>query len=163
MNNKISVVNDKPLWILDKEFVDEASGLVVQVKRLDLPRPKFSLNVGKRLPDGKFAPFIHPQYAIDNATLTLTAFNGARLGWLYDEALLYIEEQLQAGHFAYLAEKEKRETERLARARGSVNAPRDPGKTAREADKRARHEHNVSAKADANRSANKAHLGRGAR
>jgi hypothetical protein len=141
---------EKINWLLDKELSDDASGLVVQIKRQDLSFPKYSINVCVRLPSGAVVPFVQPKFEIENdVTVKLQSFNGATLGRLFDEGMLYIQEEMQKRQFDYLEARRTFE-ERIAATKDHERTPRT-GKTAREANKRRNHAANLLARQEADK------------
>lgn len=132
----------KTEWKTDKVFTDTASGLAVEVQRLPLQRPKFSILIGQVRDGGGVGRFVRPNTTVENAKVNVTK-NGMTLARLYDEALLYVEGELQSIEDDYILRKQLREQRQIDRETGKENVVQT-GKTAREAAKRARHENNLA-------------------
>lgn len=128
-------------WVVVKDFTDSDTGLTVQVSKLALHRPKFNFAIGISR-DGKFQRFIAPSVRVANAVVSVAA-NGMKLARLFDEAGLYVQEQLQVLEDEEILAKQLREHRAIQRETGANDTPHT-GKTEREAAKRARHEHNLS-------------------
>lgn len=108
----------RPEWEIVKEIQDAATGLMVQVRRLPIARPKFSMRVGSVGRDGQFSPFFQPEVQVENARVKMS-FCGTTLSRLFDEATLYILEQLQAQEDDYIERKQYREHLQIQRTKGA--------------------------------------------
>lgn len=136
-------------WSVVKEFIDAASGLVVQVSKLPLGRPRFNIAVAAKRADGVTSRFISPAVAVENAIASAT-FSGSTLSRLFDEATLYIQEEVQKNEDAWIARKIQREERQLEREtrgpakKAGLSQFTDGSKTEREAGKKSQHEHNLA-------------------
>lgn len=150
-------------WTIVKAFVDEASGLVVQVSKLALGRPRYNISIGARRADqeGIVSRFIQPALTVENAKAT-ARFDGMALARIFDEATLFVQDEVQKNEDAWIARKMEREERQLEREtrgpqkKGGLSQFSDGSKTAREAGKKAQHEHNLAERraADAERTRN---------
>lgn len=112
----------RPEWEIVKEFQDAGTSLMVQVRRLPIARPKYSMRVGSVGRDGQFSPFFQPLVEVVNAKVEI-AFCGAALSRLFDEATLYVQEQLQAQEDDYIERKQYREYQQIQRTKGAAPKP----------------------------------------
>lgn len=129
-------------WVTDKVIEDQATGLAVEIQKLPLSHPKFSLVVVQRRTDGKgYSRFIHPRVKAENAVVTV-GHHGMVIARLMDEATLHVQECLQAIEDRWILQKQMREQADIDRQTGKTDVV-STGKTAREAAKRARHENNL--------------------
>lgn len=121
---------DKVPWVDDRCF--ERDGLVVQVRKLPLSWPRFSLLIGRRTEKGisRFLPLWSERGA--QVRIKPTA---AVLGALVGEAEDYIRGELQYAEDSYLQRQQARELRELdrdrPRARRGLSGGPGSGKTAR--------------------------------
>jgi hypothetical protein len=132
-------------WVVVKEF--DLDGYRVQVRKLDLFNPRFSVDVGVVLQDGRFSTHMNARSEVENFVVRLKPFDGSAIVKLLALADQYIYEALQERQDQLQARAEHRE---VRRAGPAVKVART-GKTEREAAKRARHEQNLAARQEADR------------
>ena len=116
--------NRKPEWELTKEFQDQGTGLVVQVRFLG-GRGWYSLSVGSTGKTG-FQRYINPRVRVNNGAINF-AFNGMVLARLLDEATLYVQERLQAEEDQRFERKEAKERKQVSRDLGVNEATKRSG------------------------------------
>lgn len=113
MSNEKNAPRRNP-WEVDKEFRDEKLGLCVLVKRLPAgPRTRYSLEIGG-LRDGKFTPFLNPNYGIEYHNVSMR-FDGMAFARLIDEAQMYVAERLQAQEDRFVEMKQRHERKDMER------------------------------------------------
>ncbi len=144
-------------WIDGKVFTDAATGITVTVRVRKGYQPKYQTLVswaGKDSSGNAIAShYIRPGIKLlNNGAVASVSKDGMLIGRLYDEAQLWIEEQIQK-HLDFTMDYRLRKEEEAVRKASGVNDTPHTGKTEREADKNARHEHNLAARraADAER------------
>lgn len=131
-------------WKVVKTCEDEATGLAVQVSMLPLYHPKYNLTVCQRRQDGSYSRFFAPNVRVEHAK-AVTAYTGMVLARLFDEATLFVNDQVQAHADEEIFNRQIREERQIERQLGKDTVPHT-GKTEREAGKRARHENNLAAR-----------------
>lgn len=131
-------------WEVAKTFEDEPSGLQVQVSRLPLQSPRYNVSVGMKRQDGSSGRYIVPDVVVHNAVADV-AKGGMVLARLFDEAMLYVQEQVQKEVDQDILRRQLREQRQIDRETGKTDVART-GKTEREAAKRARHENNLASR-----------------
>jgi hypothetical protein len=131
-------------WVVAKRFVSPESTVCVEVQVLNLgPNTKYSISIGD-MRDNRISRFVAPRIQVQNAVVGV-AHDGMKIARLFDEATLYIQEQLQVAEDKRILSKQMKEQRQVERENGTQSVAHT-GKTQREVAKRARHENNLAAR-----------------
>lgn len=120
-------------WESWQTLKDERTGIVIEIRRLPLYSPKFDLVPSFINKDGKQDRFYHVVSKAENGKVELVnPIDPVRFMELWNEALHYVSEELQAIEDRILRAKREKETREAASGKKDM---RNTGKTARKKEK----------------------------
>jgi hypothetical protein len=113
---------------------EERDGIVMQVSRLDLPRPLYSMGVGRRAENGRLMPHIQVRREETLSGIYLSRAYGLVIGELAEAGEKFITAAMEADLAEYIATREERD---LHNAKYGKARARVTGKTDKKREKKA--------------------------
>lgn len=105
---------------------EERDGIVMQVSRLDLPRPLYSMGIGRRAENGRLMPHIQVRREQTLSGVYLSQSYGLAIGELAEAGEKFITAAMEADLAAYVIEREQKD---LHAAKYGKQQARVTGKT----------------------------------